>query len=897
MRNKKTGCAFLGLFAVFASANAADYYMKAGASDWSAVASYTTDAEGEHAAATVPSSGDTIFLPPDGIYEIDAASASFGVFANCHMIRPRSGSVVRVTVTGEATMNSAFYSADWHGELVKLGNGTLTLASTDKAGEATFMRDYQSGITVSSGTLVMPQAVEKNYVSLGKVTVAEGATLFTSCAAPGFSGAWTRMMSLHGAGLVTNAPPPDCSRTSHYIALWGTGDESSRFDGKIMSPIAFYNDAGGSVTLTNPESNFGTMYISGGTGTYPASDKGTISVPSLAYPGPLGGWGVQFRDNGGTIHYYGTGEETRRCYDFYQPATAGKPSYFDAGANGNISFLAGWRLRVDNTVRPVVLMGSNTTAACVFNNAFEEPDTSAFYFVKRGSGTWRFSDTNVAWRNLKGGMAIEDGVVEFESIAERGAICSLGLATKLTACDSMAIRNGAYVPYAYTFGGEAGGCGFLSYVGSTNAVCTTRPAVVAGAGGFRNDTDTVFCFAGITARDSDRECTFVIDGSGAAENRIADITNGMGTVSVVKNGTGTWKLTGEQSFSGDLKVNAGTLLVEGKNEKYTWFRWTVKELRSTGNTIRMRQFALLDANGYQQNVNLSYAPLQAPAGLWKPDLVNNDFDYLALEPGQMALGRRTKAGFDEGCGPEQLFKGGVSGNAMSMSFSDPDTGEDKNISSADPASWFVLAMRLPDSANEVVAHDVMGFNYSSHLSRWPKRAMIEASTDGVKWDTVYEEQDYVLHSNATSKNNYWYNSGDWRNHPNRIGSGYAHSSGHVTRSPLENVRSVSVAANATLKSNGSLAIRSLTVDAEGGMGTIDGFSFAETGCLTVENADAGKPIAFHGTFKSVTGLSNLAGWSVNVKVNGRSRRCYSVAVDEETGRVTLNPCGLMIRIY
>ena len=890
MNIKTVGCMILALGAVAFSASAADYYLKSGVTDWAVADSYTTDAAGTQTATSVPSGSDTIVLPANATFELTAPSGSFDVFANCKRITPQDGSVVEVTVAeGEATMNSAFRGTGDCGELVKLGDGMLTLASTDAVVDGQFMRGYQTAITVSSGSLKLPQAVTSTYNVFGRVTVAAGATLYTCCEKPGSeAGAWTNVKSLFGAGLVTNAPPAGCTRAQYNLDFWDA-KTVSKFSGKICKPIVIYNADGGPAELTGAESDFATLYLCNASDNYPIDVRGMISVPSLAYPGPLGGWGIQFRDKGGIIHYFGEGETTTRSYDFYQQNTDGMLSYFDAGWKGGITFTGSWRVWSENAVRPIVLTGSNTTA-CVFNNSFEDKSkaqNSAIYPIKRGTGTWRFGTTAQQWRDALGGMAVEDGVLEFETIAEKGANGSLGKANRLTACDAAALKDGKTVPYAYTLGSAAGGRGMMSYVGTNNAVCTTRPAVLAGEGGFRNSSGKLFCFAGVSGRDAGKEMTFVVDGTNTATNRIADVTDGEGTVSVVKEGTGTWKLTGEQSFSGDLKVKAGTLLVEGKDEKYTWFRWTIKELQESGYQLALRQFALLDKDCYQQNVGLTYTVATPPSQYWDNAAVNSD--YLPLNPGEVAFGRAYTAGYGSGYGPAQLFIGNVSGLPLTMQF-----GGSGNLSKDVPGSWIVFVMRLPVGANEVVAHDVMGYNPSSYLLRWPKRAMVEASIDGVKWDVVWAEQDYEISENARTKNNFWYKSGNWLYYPNKIGTeGFRHTAGHVTRSPLKNVRSVSVAKGATLKADGSLTIKGLTIDASG-MGTIDGFAFAENGTLAVENAEPGKAISVTGDYRNVTSLGNLANWSV--RVNGVDRKNYSVAVDEATGTVSVQQPGMVILV-
>src|ERR1051326_7850900 len=54
-----------------------------------------------------------------------------------------------------------------------------------------------------------------------------------------------------------------------------------------------------------------------------------------------------------------------------------------------------------------------------------------------------------------------------------------------------------------------------------------------------------------------------LQGTNTAANSIGKIVNGSGTVGVVKAQTGTWKLTGANTYTGGTTVNAGTLEISG----------------------------------------------------------------------------------------------------------------------------------------------------------------------------------------------------------------------------------------------------------------------------------------------------------------------------------------------
>ena len=98
-------------------------------------------------------------------------------------------------------------------------------------------------------------------------------------------------------------------------------------------------------------------------------------------------------------------------------------------------------------------------------------------------------------------------------------------------------------------------------------------------------------------------------------------------------------------------------------------------------------------------------------------------------------------------------------------------------------------------------------------------------------------------------------------------------SGHVTAPmPLTRVRSVRVAAGATLRASGEVApIRGLVVDANGA-GTIDGFSFSDAdGCtLNVLNAGRFTSLALPGAYLNVSGLENVSSWDLRLDGNSKA---------------------------
>jgi len=107
--------------------------------------------------------------------------------------------------------------------------------------------------------------------------------------------------------------------------------------------------------------------------------------------------------------------------------------------------------------------------------------------------------------------------------------------------------------------------GTLQYTGPTTS--TDRLFTVTGNGGtidasgsgalaFTNVSGPVV-FSGAAAT------TLTLTGSTAGNSLASVLPDGGGATTVVKSGTGTWDLTGADTYTGPTKVNAGTLLVDG----------------------------------------------------------------------------------------------------------------------------------------------------------------------------------------------------------------------------------------------------------------------------------------------------------------------------------------------
>jgi len=382
-------------------------------------------------------------------------------------------------------------------------------------------------------------------------------------------------------------------------------------------------------------------------------------------------------------------------------------------------------------------------------------------------------------------------------------------------------------------------------------------------------------------------------------------------------------LSGTNTFSGDLHVKAGTLTVLG--DKYSWFRFTVKEVGGVANILSIRQLALYDANGIRQNICLKVnPPVLGDSGAMLG--YHPDCDWAGLEPGAFAFGVDYRlSSYNANNYVDQMFSdvgntvsspgivradGVVSlGASFSLGFVTTADFKPLNINKSTGVE-IPLVMRLTNGAPEIVAYDIESFWNTGGTNQWPKIATMEASVDGVNWDLVEtnaagavvaeHEYDFSIPLGGPNgdNSNRWFSDGEkqvnWNSTTGttpRPGKGFPMRARADLPTPLANVRSVSVAAGATLKTDAEVEIRSLKVDAVGA-GTIDGFTFAEhNGTLDVVFSD-GKPVAgeLPGTYVNCKGLANIAQWGL--KVNGEPKSRYRVNIKD--GVITFAIRGLIV---
>lgn len=855
---------------------------------------------GSAEASQLPGTGDTLFLKEGGVWRITDGNGSFDQFKDLAIIAGKDSGVVRGACTvivevasSPAAMSSAFTASSGslrYVTLRKLGAGTLSLTGKNLTSTGPKYYNQYCALSVEEGAVVLPQDVTaKKNCYLASAFVAKDASLVLF----GNNG-YTRLNeALEGSGLITNY----YSGTSQLYISGGPGVFSGRIQGKISLYVT------GDQRLTGTENTCSLAQVDGYTGT---DGTGTIGAnllttsrdnPSSVSLGD-GPFALGESNSSARVLFCGNSAAQTVETSFYVYSSEDAPTVFDAGTYGDVTFAGYWALPKAGSpavmMERICLTGSNTEHECVLDNKFFNRDrdgqTYTAHITKDGPGIWHFKHN--AERKLAGGIAVEDGTLRFDTIAEKGEICSLGTSTILYEPFTGLFDDAAHppVPYAFRLGGgdDPTKEGVFEYTGTAAVSITSRLAVVSGRARLRNASNRSFDFSGVSSLGTDGG-TLTLDGAGT-DDVLRDVSDGEGAgpLGIAKDGDGTWTLDGDLTFTGPIEVKKGTLVVN-RNRNYDWFKFTIKENYSVVSNL---------SESYQVNrrVYLSELGLYAADGTRKNlGLTLGDHPQIGeyegtLQPGEAAFGM-DKDDLNLGV-VTNLFD--VSRDTV-MTF-DPGV---PMAHAGEKSTWLSVVMRLSDAAVPVSSFDYGGSseinsNYKPHQN--PRVFSLAGSVDGVHWTDVYVADDAPL-PNCSSKYSKWWNGG------NTVGmvSGTLRDTDNPcplqnaaceTRTVLPNGMAASVDAGATLKVVGeTLAVKKLILDATAGAGTIENVDFAETGVIDLRNFTADSPLQFKYTLQDASGFSNVGSWTV--LKDGVEARNFTVSATDD-GTVTIARPGLIL---
>ena len=798
------------------------------------------------------------------------------------------------------------------------GSGTLYLTATG-------MRNYHTRIfTVNSAKVWLPQNndLELSQYFLGNTTVSNGATLhLPTCHNGGLNNGnnYVAIRELYGDGTLT---------ASENTEVRFTGTDGV-FAGVLDTEIKLFN--GGKQMLTGTNSVMTRIQLVYNAYQKFATDNGVLGVMKFGKSGEPSSIGTssQFGANvrGATYLYLGQGEETDKRYNIF--GTDAGYDTLDGGATGGLVFTGtgGFRAVSYPKYNCVVCLSGSNTVPCVIDGQFNENDTSYHVAIlKKGTGTWRFSDPTLRgvtlgdYRSIRGSISVDEGVLQFDTITPRGEYSSIGTASLLKGTALGEWDNLPYVDWAFSLGGTNSTLtglaeGTLEYTGTTTGLIEGRRVRLEADGRLRANGPKKLRYR-MAETTSARAKTLSLDGEALVTNEVRGVFDtATHPVSIVKEGGGTWLLGGKSPLHGDLKVKGGKLIVENYplGSQYTWFKFTIKNLfdpvkpSSSKVTASVRFLGLYDADGLCHTANTKCA---------------EDMRAAAIEPGE--AGYATMRKFSKGAysastapqhnhNPTNMFRYTPVYDANPYNLSGKNSGYYPRL--AEETTWIPMVVRLTNGAPAVASYDwsiTYGFESDNKGGfHWaPNIWSLEGSVDGTHWENLNPDGgDFSITTNDyphLKGDVYFVYSKGYMGSANfttrAAGNAYWHSGGFAIRGTctnsyvtLSSVRSVQVDGGATLeiKGEGDVTFSSLSVDASKGCGTIKGGSFAADGTVSLENYPKdGMARAMPFDLSGTTDAENISHW--NVEVDGAARSRWHVKYAD--GQLTIFPPGMNINI-
>ena len=429
----------------------------------------------------------------------------------------------------------------------------------------------------------------------------------------------------------------------------------------------------------------------------------------------------------------------------------------------------------------------------------------------------------------------------------------------------------------------------MEYVGADDAVCDDRAFAVNGSGRITSSGGALVLSGGAGTVTPGVNVLYL---GGNAQNCVMNnITNGVGTLKVVKEGAGDWSLGGNLDFTGGIHVKAGGLAIGNDYQvgNYSYYRLTIREknMSGSGNSyFTIGRLALFNEDGEVQNVNLSY----------NPD-ANSKGGRSLLEPGQFAYtftaGNLSPNGFFNHKDSDGVHIDMPMYNATNI-FAALDANVEafarfRHVSKEGTswwpgldggADWPSIDFRLPAGTGKIVSYDI-GARYGSAAKTDATKTAAKknwmdivgswtlyGSVDGENWTELSSVTSNDLRGVATADCSWLYDGVSYKTEEGwrRETSGWTIASrpagGHevAVSQFVGGMGKVAVDAGATLRAKGDYTIDELELGTENG--TFDGFAFASAGTLHANVSEVSGPLDLNAVFVNCTGLSNLKNWRV-----------------------------------
>lgn len=293
----------------------------------------------------------------------------------------------------------------------------------------------------------------------------------------------------------------------------------------------------------------GAQSLSGGASSYSGPtviNGGILAVAKLTNGGSnssIGASGSAASNlvlNGGVLRYNGTGDSTDRQFTL-GPNGGGLDAF--ASGPGPINFTSTAPITMSGNGNRTLQLSGLSTADNSLSARIDNPTVGTTALTKTGTGTWVLKNQSSTYTGI---TTISGGVLAVDKLANGGQASSIGQSSSAAA--NLVIGTGSTLRYTGT--GD-----------TTDRLFTLQTGV-----SFIESSGTgavVFSNTGSALNTGNGNRTLALGGTNTGLNTMGgSIVDGPGGLTqLAKNDSGTWVLTGNNSYSGSTIINDGNLMI------------------------------------------------------------------------------------------------------------------------------------------------------------------------------------------------------------------------------------------------------------------------------------------------------------------------------------------------